>query len=281
MLPAPRTRDRARTGTDPGQSDTTSTASARTSTRTAWSWARCTAAALGSWATTTWPSSRRHCTRENGPRNATDTTRALASASAAAVTSTDSGRTRACPAPCSSEPSSSATRWPEHRRGAAGHLGAQLVAQADELRDEPGRRTGVELGGRRDLVQAPGVHHADPVGDGERLLLVVGDEQGRRTDVELDPADLVAQLHADLRVQRGQRLVEQQHRGLHRQGPGQRDALLLAAGELVGVAVLELREADELEHLAAPGRAAWRSPARAARSPNATLSRTVMCGNRL
>ena len=38
------------------------------------------ASELGVWAITSWPSSSRHCTRENGPRNATETTRALGSA---------------------------------------------------------------------------------------------------------------------------------------------------------------------------------------------------------
>ena len=38
-------------------------------------------------------------------------------------------------------------------------------------------------------------------------------------------------------VERGERLVEQDHRRLRREGPGERDALLLAAGELVRAAV--------------------------------------------
>ena len=45
---------------------------------------------------------------------------------------------------------------------------------------------------------------------------------------------------AQLGVQRAERLVEQQHRRPAHQGPGQRDALLLAAGELGGVPAGEL-----------------------------------------
>ena len=59
----------------------------------------------------------------------------------------------------------------------------------------------------------------------------------------LDRADLLAQRHADLGVERRERLVEQQHLRLRRERAGQRHALLLAAGELVGIAVAELRAA--------------------------------------
>ena len=45
------------------------------------------------------------------------------------------------------------------------------------------RRTLVELGRRRDLLQPAGRHHADPIAEGQCLLLVVGHEQGRRADL--------------------------------------------------------------------------------------------------
>ena len=130
-------------------------------------------------------------------------------------------------------------------------LRRRLVVEPDELGDEGRGRRGVQLGRRRELLEAAGVHHPDPVGDGERLLLVVGDEEGGGADLELDPADLVAQLGADLGVEGRQRLVEQQHGRLDGQGPGQRHALLLAAGQLAGVAVRVLAEADQLELLLA------------------------------
>ena len=72
--------------------------------------------------------------------------------------------------------------------------------------------------------------------------------------LELDPPDLVAQLGPHLGVERRQRLVEQQHVRPDRERPGQRDTLLLAAGELVRVAVGLRGEPDEVEHLAAPAR---------------------------
>ena len=54
---------------------------------------------------------------------------------------------------------------------------------------------------------------------------------------------------ADFRVERAERLVEQQHGRAQDQRPGQRDALLLAAGELVRAALAELAELDQLERL--------------------------------
>jgi hypothetical protein len=52
-----------------------------------------------------------------------------------------------------------------------------------------------------------------------------------------------------------ERLVEQQQLRPHRQRPGQRHALLLAARQLVGVARAEVRQMDDRQHfLHAAGR---------------------------
>ena len=56
--------------------------------------------------------------------------------------------------------------------------------------------------------------------------------------------DHLQHLADQLRVQRGRGLVEQHQLGAQRQRAGDADALLLAAGELVGVLVRLLREAD-------------------------------------
>src|SRR3989441_2893676 len=53
-------------------------------------------------------------------------------------------------------------------------------------------------------------HHRDAVGDRERLLLIVGDVEGRDPEVLLDPADLAAKTEPDLRVERRERLVEEE-----------------------------------------------------------------------
>ena len=74
----------------------------------------------------------------------------------------------------------------------------------------------------------------------------------RDPELELDPADLLAQRHAHLRVERGERLVEQQHARLDRERARQGDALLHAARELVRIALARVPEPDELEQLADP-----------------------------
>ena len=62
-------------------------------------------------------------------------------------------------------------------------------------------------------------------------------------------AQPLPQLRADLRVERAERLVQQQHARLDREGAGERHALALAAGELVRVAVLVAGEPDDAEQL--------------------------------
>ena len=80
----------------------------------------------------------------------------------------------------------------------------------------------------------------------------MGDVDGGDAQRLLDAADLGAHLHAQLGVQVGQRLVEQQHARLHNQGAGQGHALLLAAGELVGHALLHAGELHQLQYLRDP-----------------------------
>ena len=69
----------------------------------------------------------------------------------------------------------------------------------------------------------------------------------------VQPPQPVAQLLAYLGIQRAERLVEQQHRRLDRQRPGQRHPLALAAGELRGQPVGELLQVDQSEQLVDPG----------------------------
>ena len=85
-------------------------------------------------------------------------------------------------------------------------------------------------------------------------------------------------LFAQLAVERRQRLVEQQHPRPLGQRAGERDALALAAGQLVRLARAEAVELDQRQHL--PTRAAISGFGRpSCLSPNATLPATVRCGN--
>ncbi len=68
------------------------------------------------------------------------------------------------------------------------------VHRADELGDERRRRLPVDVLRGVELLELAGVHDADPVGDRQRLGLVVGDEQRRDPEPLLEAADLSTQL---------------------------------------------------------------------------------------
>ena len=126
---------------------------------------------------------------------------------------------------------------------------AEAVRLADERHHELVRGHVVELLRPGDLLDAAVVHDDDAVGDLHRLFLVVRDDHGRRVRLVVQPAQPGAQLGADARVERAERLVEEQHLGLDRERAGQAHALALAAGELRRIALGEALQLHELEQL--------------------------------
>ena len=73
----------------------------------------------------------------------------------------------------------------------------------------------------------------------------MGHVDERDPDLALERLELELHLLAELEVEGAERFVEEQHRRLVDQGPGERDALLLAAGHLPGTPALVAGEADE------------------------------------
>ena len=121
---------------------------------------------------------------------------------------------------------------------------------------------------------------ADLVAELDRLVDVVGDEDDRLAELALQAQELVLQLLADDRVDGAERLVHEHHRRVGREGPGDADALLLAAGELGRVALGERGvETDPLEQLHRAGSRAFFLSQPSSRGTVATLSRMVRCGN--
>ena len=94
----------------------------------------------------------------------------------------------------------------------------------------------------------------------------------------LQDADLARHLLAQRGIQVGQRLVEQQHARLDRQRARQRDALLLAAGQLARQARGERLELGQAQHL---GHARLRGGRRHAPhlQPERDVARHRRCGN--
>ena len=87
------------------------------------------------------------------------------------------------------------------------------------------------------------------VGHRAGLGLVVGDQHRGLAGGAEDVADLGDEPLARGAVEVGERLVEQEQRGRGRERTGQGDALLLAARELVRMALAGIRQADQRQHL--------------------------------
>ena len=129
------------------------------------------------------------------------------------------------------------------------HAAAQEIGAADEARDEGVGRTFVEIALRADLLHLAVGHDDQPVGHGQRLLLVVRDHHRGQAQLLLQLADLDAHLLPQLGVEIGQRLVEQQDVGLDHERAGERHALLLPARQLARQALRQTFEAHQAQHL--------------------------------
>ena len=120
------------------------------------------------------------------------------------------------------------------------------LRRADKSGDKAVGRAVVDFERAADLLDHPVLHHHDAVPQGHRLDLVVGDVNHAGADLLVQLGDLVAHAHAQLGVQVRQRLVEQEDVGLAHHRPPQRDALHLAAGKLLGLAVEQSVDAEDI-----------------------------------
>lgn len=129
----------------------------------------------------------------------------------------------------------------------AGDLGVEEVGLAQEVGDEARGGTVVEGAGLADLCDVAHVEDGDLVGHREGFFLIVGDIDGGDAGLGAESADLVAHLEAEFGVEVGEGLVEEEDIGADDEGAGEGDALLLAAGELVWLALGVGVHADGLE----------------------------------
>ena len=140
--------------------------------------------------------------------------------------------------------------------------GHQHDGLPDERADADVCRSGVH-GARWARLSHPALtEHRHDVGRSQCLLLVVGHQHGGGTRRPQRRAHLLAHLRAQPGVERGERLVHQHERRFRGECPGQRDALLLPAGQLVGHPPPVAGQTHELEQLTDP-----RSPARGPAQP--------------
>ena len=147
------------------------------------------------------------------------------------------------------------------------------VRDAEETRDLRRRRRA------EDLSPAPGLQQA-PVRDDHHLrreqrslLRVVGDEDGGDPSLALELAQLPAEIGAHRRVERRERLVEQEEPGRTAERLGEADPLTLAARELARQSVLQPRETEPTQPVAAARRGS-------APAPKSNCPHTVRCGNK-
>ena len=120
---------------------------------------------------------------------------------------------------------------------------------ADEVRSLQVDGVLVELHRRRYLSQLALFEQSDLGGHGQGLDLVVGYVNDGCADLLVEALQLGTHVDTELCVQVGQRLVEEQQLGLGSNCTGDGHALLLTAGKLVGVAILQLVDTHELKGL--------------------------------
>src|SRR6266704_1362034 len=98
----------------------------------------------------------------------------------------------------------------------------------------------------------PGRQHRDPLAEVHRLLDAVGDEHDGLAGLLPDAQQLVLEAVAGLRVQRGERLVHQQHVRVEGEAAGDGHPLLHPAGQLMRVPVGEAGQPDQRQEMPRP-----------------------------
>ena len=126
---------------------------------------------------------------------------------------------------------------------------AQQV-RAGERRDEPvGRAARRAPAARRAGAARPSTITPTLSASDGGVLVVVRDEQRRQPELAQELLQLAAHRDLRVRVERRERLVEQQHARVARERAGERDALPLAARELGRPRLREVRDPEALEVL--------------------------------
>src|SRR5215831_2355811 len=126
------------------------------------------------------------------------------------------------------------------------------IGVADEAGHEDGGGRLVDVARGAHLLEPAAAHHCDAVRHGQRFALIVGDVDRGDPDFALQLLELELHAVTELLVEGAQRLVEEEHGGARDEGAGQGHPLLLAAGELAGIAGAVGGKLHEGEGLADP-----------------------------
>ena len=137
------------------------------------------------------------------------------------------------------------------RHSLANDAGDQ-IALAQEGRGVGSARCGVDRARAAALLHLAVAKQNYAIGDGQRLALVVGDEDEGDADFALQQLQLALHFQAQVGVERGERFIEQQQTGPVDQRPGQRHTLLLSSADLPGKVPGEAFHADFFQGLVDP-----------------------------
>ena len=163
-------------------------------------------------------------------------------------------------------------RWAEQLR-------EQLRLELSEPRIGQRARAGEGHGELGDDRPRPRREHVDAVGQVDRLAHVVRDQQDGPAELRPDRLQPALHLGARERVERAERLVEQQHLALLHDGAQERCALPHAARELERVRALEAVEPEGREQRAGRARAPRARAMPRTSRPSVALSSTRRHGS--
>src|SRR6266508_1119331 len=121
--------------------------------------------------------------------------------------------------------------------------------RADEVGDEEVLGAIVDFERGADLLDPSVLHDGDAAAHRHRFDLVVGDVNSRRLQTPLQLLDFRAHLDAELRIEVRERLVEQVDGGFADDRAAESDALTLATRKLLGLAVEQVGDLQDLRRL--------------------------------
>ena len=117
----------------------------------------------------------------------------------------------------------------------------------NEIRHKGTARRIVDLVGRADLLNRPGMHDNHAIRNGQCLFLVVSHVHRCNPEPVLQLLNLQPHFSAQLGVEIRQRLIEEDHGRGKRKAARQCHTLLLSAGEVRGTALSQVSQTDQLQ----------------------------------
>src|SRR5690606_21330874 len=133
------------------------------------------------------------------------------------------------------------------RPGTGADFAGKHVRLAKEIRHEGCRRRVVYLFRCADLLNGTGIHDHYAVRHGQRLFLVVRNEDGGNAGLALDFLDLDAHFLPHIGIEGRKRLVKEKHLRLENNGTREGNALLLPARKLRGQLLLAAGKPDHFQ----------------------------------